>query len=99
MSQSMNEQSMLSNATMSRAIEDIRVEHQDQLDKMQGEAAKQYEKQLKVWLLTISCFLELIWVEQTGSAHSFHFFDFVLWEVWSRTVDKKLRPNFFWSSF
>jgi len=46
-SQSMNEQSMLSNATMSRAIEDIRVEHQDQLDKMQGEAAKQYEKQLK----------------------------------------------------
>lgn len=48
MSQSMNEQSMLSNATMSRAIEDIRVEHQDQLDKMQGEAAKQYEKQLKV---------------------------------------------------
>lgn len=46
-SQSMNEQSMLSNATMSRAIEDIRVEHQDQLEKMQGEAAKQYEKQLK----------------------------------------------------
>ena len=67
----MNEQSMLSNAKMSRAIEDIRVEHQDQLDKMQGEAAKQYEKQLKVWLLTKSGFLEIIRVKHIEAAYGF----------------------------
>merc|ERR1711892_1411164 len=44
LSQSMQEQSMVANATMSRAIEDIRQEHEDQLEKMQGEYEKKYQK-------------------------------------------------------
>lgn len=40
----MQEQSMVANATMSRAIEDIRQEHEDQLEKMQGEYEKKYQK-------------------------------------------------------
>ena len=42
----MAEQSMVANATMSRAIEDIRQEHDEQREQTQAEYEKKYQKKL-----------------------------------------------------